>query len=176
MRLIEELARLREVHIRPRVVVAVGLLAALSVSALWLAGADRGAMKILLAFILFTLFARLAYCSDRNGAKISAGRGAIVGGLSFPLWAAWVICTSSYERRGVPYPNTLGESFLSLLFSTLFLSFGAGIGMLTGVIGGWVMRVIGWFVILAFDRSQKETGMPKQEGDKGLWLDGSTIL
>ncbi len=176
MRLVEELARAREASIRPRVIVAVGLLAALSLSALWLAGADRGAMKILLAFILFTLIACLAYCSDRDGANISAGRGAIVGGLSLPLWAAWLICTSSYERRGVPYPNTLGELFLSLLFSILFVCFGAGIGMMTGVIGGWSMRVIGWFVILAFGRSQKQTGKAKQEGDKSLWLDGPAIL
>jgi hypothetical protein len=176
MRLVEELARPRKLHIRPRVVVSVGLLASLVVSALWLAGADRGAMMMLLAGILFPLIAFLAYFAGRDGAMVSAGRGAIVGGLSFPFWSAWLICKSSYEERGVPFPNTLGELFLSLIFSILFLCFGAGIGMMTGVIGGCVIRVSGWFVILAFGRFQKQTGRAKQDGDKGLWLDGPTIL
>jgi hypothetical protein len=146
MRPVEELI-CREWHFRPRVVVTIGTLAALLVSALWLAGADGGAMKILLGAILYPLVAYLAYLSDPQGGVISARRGAMVGGLSLPLWVAWVVCKSSYERRGGPYPNTLGELFLSLLASVLFMGFGAGVGLMTGVIGGRVMRMVGGFAL-----------------------------
>jgi hypothetical protein len=175
MRLVEKLTLRRELHIQPRVVVAVGLLAALFVSALWLAGADRGAMKILLVSILFPLIAFLAYVSDREGGEILARRGAMVGGLSLPLWSAWVICKSSFERRGVPYPNTLGEFFLISLFSILLLSFGACVGMMTGVVAGRVMRAIGWFGSFALGHPRKPTGKAEQEGVKGGLLDGTAI-
>jgi hypothetical protein len=154
MRLVEELIR-REWHFRPRVVVTVGTLAALLVCALWLAGADGGAMKILLVSILYPLVAYLAYLSDPRGGMISARRGAIVGGLSLPLWAAWVVCRSSYERRGVPYPNTLGELFLSLFASVFLMGFGAGVGLMTGVIGGRVMRMVGGFGTFALSGSRR---------------------
>lgn len=70
MRLVEELTRRRELHIPPRAVVVIGLLAALFVSALWLTGADSGAMKTLLLFILIPLIAFLAYVSDRQGGEM----------------------------------------------------------------------------------------------------------
>lgn len=175
MRLVEELTRRRELHIQPRIVVAVGLLAALFVSTLRLTGAVSGAMMSLLVSILFPLIALLAYVSDPQGGGISARRGAIVGGLSLPLWSAWVICKSSYERRGVAYPNTLGEFFLILLFSILLLSFGACVGMMTGIVAGRVMRAIGRFGSLALGHSRKPTGKAEQEEVRGGLLDGSAI-
>jgi hypothetical protein len=175
MRPVEKLTRRRELHIQPRVVIAVGLLAALFVSALWLAGADSGAMKILLVSIVFPLIALLAYVSDRQGGEISARRGAMVGGLSLPLWSAWVICKSSYERRGVAYPNTLGDLFLILLFSIFLLSFGACVGMMMGVVAGRVGRAIGWFGSLALGHPQNPTRKAEQEGVKSGLLDGSAI-
>lgn len=107
--------------------------------------------------------------------SISARRGAIVGGLSLPLWSAWVICKSSYERRGVAYPNTLGEFFLILLFSILLLSFGACVGMMTGVVAGRVMRAIGWFGSLALGHQRKPSGKAKQVEVKDGMFDGSGI-
>jgi len=175
MRLVKSLTRCQELHVQPRVVITVGLLAALVVSALWLAGADSGAMKILLVSILFPLIAFLAYVSDRQGGEISVRRGAMVGGLSLPLWSAWLICKSSYERRGVTYPNTLGEFVLISLFLSFLLSFGAGVGMMIGVVAGRVFRAIGWFGTLALSHPRKPTGKAEQESIKGGLLGESAF-
>jgi hypothetical protein len=161
--LLEELARPRKLRVRSSVVFTVGMAAIFVVSLLWLAGADRVIMTMFLVFISFPLVAFLAYVSDRDGGRISARRGTIVGALSFPLWAAWVICKSSYERRGIPYPNTVGELFLIVVFSAFFMCFGASVGIMAGVIIGRVSRLIGAF---AFSWSRNRANTHKRELDK----------
>ena len=172
MPLWEELVRHRESSIRPSVVVKVGLAAIFTLSVLWLAGADRVIVTMLLVFISFPLITFLAYVSDRDGGRISATRGTIVGALSFPLWAAWTICKSSYERRGIPYPNTVGELLLIVVFSAFFMCLGASTGMMAGVIIGRVLRFIG---ALAFGRLENREHTHKREIDKCDLLDGQVV-
>ena len=142
MKLLKFLTRQREV--RPSTILTIGLLAVLVAAFLWMAGIDGSG--IVLSALLFFLTAYTAHLSDPRGGALSARRGAIVGGLTMLGWTPWVVCRSSYERSGVPYPNSIGEALmLGLALVLLFIPFGAAVGMTAGVIGGRAMRTVGSF-------------------------------
>ena len=140
----EMLTKRRE--LRPQAVFRAGGVALLLVVLLWLAGFDRGAMMMLIASLLFYLAVYGAYLSDPLGGRVSARRGALVGGLTALVWMPGVACQSSYQLTGSPFPNSLGEA-LGLVLTLVFfvIPFGASFGMMTGIIGGRVRRATSGF-------------------------------
>jgi hypothetical protein len=122
-------------------VLSIMVLANVTVALLWLLEVDRGAMTVLLVPLVFALTAFVCYLLDPVGGKSSLVRGYMVGGLSVVIWLPWVVIRSWIEKGEIAHPNWAW--FMLPLFLALGALFGAAVGSITAVIGGFVLRAIG---------------------------------
>ncbi len=155
-------------ELRPATIFAIGLFAIVAISALWIAGVDGGAMKMLLASLVFSLTCYAAYVSDTSGGEVSYWRGYLVGGLTMLVFVPWVACKHSYETRGIPLPSSFFELLVLGIGLLIFVPFGAAVGAMTAVIGGRVLRAIG---SLARRLSAPKGGPGRRKTSKDASLD-----
>ena len=108
---------------------------------LWIAGVDGGAMKILLASLLFGLASYVSYLNDPRQGQVSLSQGGVVGGILMLVYFVVVVCKHSLETTGMLYPSSTLEVVLLVLSSLFFAIFSAGVGGMIAVIGDTVLRM-----------------------------------
>lgn len=133
-------SRVLQWDISPKAIILVCTLAVVIVVALWIAGVDDVAMKILLASLLFGLAAYVSYLDDPRQGEVSLSQGAVGGGILMLLYFVVVVCRHSLETRGMLLPSSFVELALFLVSATFSTLFSAGVGAMIAVIGDSVLR------------------------------------